>query len=55
MIDYFWPTAILKKDFLQRFLAKQLPNNSVDKFFRNILMLYTEKCVSLYATREMMT
>ena len=28
---------------------------SVDKFFRNILMLYTEKCVSLYATREMMT
>ena len=24
-------------------LAKQLPNNSVDKFFRNILMFYTEK------------
>ena len=25
------------------------------KFFHNILMLYTEKCVPLYATREMMT
>ena len=24
-------------------------------FFCNILMLYTEKCVTLYATREMMT
>ena len=29
--------------------------SSVDKFFRNILMFYTEKCVPLYATREMMT
>ena len=29
--------------------------SSVDKFFRNILMLYTEKCVPLYATRKMMT
>ena len=24
-------------------------------FFHNILMFYTEKCVPLYATREMMT
>ena len=29
--------------------------SSVDKFFHNILMFYTEKCVPLYATREMMT
>ena len=62
VIDYF-----LRKQFLTKISSKissEATKNSrwsvpsvcsVDKFFRNILMLYTEKCVPLYATREMMT
>ena len=56
----FWPLA---KDFSQRFPHKisslqatqNKPFIGAPKFFHNILMLYTEKCVPLYATRVGMT